>query len=103
MTEARASRRPSPRAVLWGSVALFAVLLALLTFQLSGAGGAGGQTASRPVEVRKVIVRRVVTTVVQAPGEGIAPAGETVSSGPVSTLASVPPSEPAEPVATGSS
>jgi hypothetical protein len=94
--------------VLWGSAALFAVLFALLTFQLGGAAGAGGggQTASRPVEVRKVIVRRVVTTVVPAPGEGTAPATETVSGAPVSTLASTAapePVEPVEPVTTGAS
>ena len=67
-----------------------------------GAAGAG-QTGSPPAEVRKVIVRRVVTTLVPAPGEGAAPATETVSSVPVATPTSAPAPEPAEPVTTGAS
>jgi hypothetical protein len=103
MTEARARRRPSSRLVIWGSVALFAALLALLAFQLGSGGTGGAQTASRPVEVRKVIVRRVVTTVAPAAGESAAAPAETVSSAPVSTLTSAPAPEPAEPVTTGAS
>ncbi|HWA55421.1 MAG TPA: hypothetical protein VG816_14720 [Solirubrobacterales bacterium] len=57
-------RRPSPRAVVWGSIALFAVLLALLTHQLS----ASQPPAPRPVLVRTVIKRKVVTTYVPTPG-----------------------------------
>jgi hypothetical protein len=71
--------------VIWGSIALFAVLFALLAYRL-GAGGdpsLGGATASRPVLVRKIVKRRVVTTVV--PGSG--PSG--VSGAPVAT-SSVP-------------
>jgi hypothetical protein len=61
--------------VIWGSVALFAVLFALLTYQMSIAGG----QVSQPVLVRKVVKRRVITTVVPGPGSS------SVSSGPVTT------------------
>ena len=71
------TRRPSPALVLWGSVALFAVLFAVLTYQLSAASA----PAPQPVLVRKVIKRRVVTTYVPTPGTS------TVTSGPVTTSA----------------
>lgn len=83
MTDPRRNRRPGPGAVLWGSVALFAALFALLTYQLSvGADPSlSGATASaaRPVQVRKVIKRRIVTTVVPTPG------ANTVTSGPATS------------------
>lgn len=72
------SRRPGPAAVIWGSLALFCVLFALLTYQLSANLGATA-TAPRPTLVRKVVKRRVVTTVVPTPGRS------TVTAGPVST------------------
>lgn len=90
MTEARRpSRRPGFGPVMWGSVALFAVLFSLLTYQLSAASA----PAPRPVVQRKVIQRRVVTTVVPAPGSAQAPAGSVVtSSAPeVSSSGTVPP------------
>ncbi len=84
------ARRPGPATVIWGSVALFAVLFALFTYQLS--------TPAQPrqdVLVRKVIKRRVVTTVVPTPGESTVTAGPAVSStqssagaAPVTTAAS---------------
>lgn len=40
------ARRPGPRAVVWGSLSLFAVLFALLTFQLS-ASASSAQIGSR--------------------------------------------------------
>ncbi len=67
MTEpaARATRRPGPALVVWGSIALFAVLFALLTYQL-----ASSQPATpRPVLVRKVLKRKVITTYVPTPGQ----------------------------------
>jgi hypothetical protein len=77
MTEPRRrARRPGFGPVLWGSVALFAVLFSLLTYQLSAASA----PAPRPVVQRKVIQRRVVTTVVPAPGSAQAPAGSAVTS-----------------------
>lgn len=90
------SRRPGPAAVLWGSVALFAALFAFLTYQLSTGKGLslGGATASRPVLVRKVVKRRVVTTIVPTPGRS------TVTSGPVSSSYS---SSGAAPVTTSAS
>lgn len=97
MTERCRPRRPGFAPVLWGSLALFAVLFSLLTYQLSAAA----QTTQRPVQVRKVIKRRVVTTVVPAQGSseaGEAPATTTeapevteapeASSAPVVTSAS---------------
>ncbi len=97
MTEkARASRRPSPAVVLWGSVALFAALFALLTYQLSNGSdpSLGGATAtSAPVQVRKVIKRRIVTTIVPTPGvnsvsAGPASSSESGTTEPVTTSAS---------------
>jgi hypothetical protein len=76
--------------VVWSSIALFGVLFALLTYQLSA-----GQTPRRPVVVRQVVKRRVVTTILPTPGRNSvsssgAVAGETSSSGyaPVTTSAS---------------
>jgi len=72
---ARRPRRPGPATVIWGSVALFAALFALFTYQLS--------VPSQPqqqVLVRKLVKRRVVTTVVPTPGESTVTAGPAVSS-----------------------
>lgn len=94
MTESRRPRRPSFAPVFWGSVALFAVLFALLTYQLSAASA----PAPQPVLVRKVIQRRVVTTVAPTPGAA------SVSSSPVLTSsAPVESSAGAAPVTTGAS
>jgi hypothetical protein len=92
MTErARATRRPGPALVVWGSIALFAVLFALLTYQLSSAQPA----PPRPVVIRKVVKRRVITTVVPTPGENTVSASAAVGSesgasapAPVTTSAS---------------
>jgi len=90
MTEPRRPRRPGAAPVLWGSLALFAVLFALLTYQLSSATG----SAPRQVVQRKVIKRRVVTTVVPSPEPPVetAPLVETA-----------PPVEAAPPITTGAS
>jgi hypothetical protein len=77
--------------VVWSSIALFAVLFALLTYQL----GATQPPAPRPVLVRKVLKRRVITTYLPTPGRNSVSAsgsigGETSTSGyaPVTTGAS---------------
>jgi hypothetical protein len=78
--------------VIWGSIALFAVMFAVLTYQLS----ASQAPPPRPVLVRQVVKRRVVTTVVPTPGRstvtasGGLVAGSTPSSAyaPVTTSAS---------------
>lgn len=66
--------------MIWSSVALFAVLLALLTYQL----GSAQAPQARPVLVRKVIKRRVVTTVVPTPGRSTVTSsgGQVESSDP---------------------
>jgi len=74
----RPSRRPGPGAVLWGSLALFAVLFALLTYQLSAAPTGGSTTG--PVAVRKVIKRKVITTIVPTPGKNQVVSGPATSS-----------------------
>ena len=86
------ARRPGPALVIWSSIALFAAIFALLTYELS-AGEA--PTASRPVLVRQVVKRRVVTTILPTPGRSSvtssgAVAGSLSSSGhaPVTTSAS---------------
>jgi hypothetical protein len=76
--------------VIWGSVALFAVLFAMLTYQLSAPAAPSQPQAL----VRKVIKRRVVTTIVPTPGESTVSSGPVTSSGysaaaaPVTTSAS---------------
>ncbi len=93
MTErARRARRPSSALVVWGSIVLFAVLFALLTYQLS----ASQPPPPRPVLVRKVVKRRVVTTIVPTPGHN-----SISNSGVVSGETSSP--AYAEPVTTGAS
>jgi hypothetical protein len=84
-------RRPSPRAVVWGSIVLFAVMFALLTHQLS----ASQAPAPRPVLVRKVLKRKVITTFVPTPGKA-----SVSTSGSLGAAA-----EPAEyaPLTTGAS
>jgi hypothetical protein len=69
------------------------VLFALLTYQLSAAGA----PASQPVLVRKLIKRRVVTTIVPTPG------ASTVTSGPVTTSSAAIAASGAAPVTTGAS
>jgi len=94
--KSRANHRPSPAAVLWGSVALFAVLFALLTYQLSNGSDpslTGATATSAPIQVRKVIKRRIVTTIVPTPGVNSVSAGpastsETGAAEPVTTSAS---------------
>jgi hypothetical protein len=85
------ARRPGPALVVWSSIALFAVMFALLTYQL----GASQPPAPRPVLVRKVLKRRVVTTYLPTPGQNSvsssgAVGGEVASAGyaPVTTGAS---------------
>jgi hypothetical protein len=91
VTENPRRRKPGPGLVIWGSVALFAVMFALLTHQLSAAQA----PASRPVVVRQVVKRRVVTTIVPTPGRS-----SVTSSGPVTSSA---PSTEYAPVTTGAS
>lgn len=81
----RVPRRPGPAAVIWGSVALFAVLFVFLTNQLASGNDpslskqAVAGAAPRKVLVRRVVKRRIVTRVVPAPGP------DSISSGPAST------------------
>ena len=79
-------RRPGAGPVFWGSVVLFAVLLALLTSRLS----AEQPQPPRPVVVRKVLKRRVVTTYVQTPGKSsVSTSGGTLTSSPSAGYAPV--------------
>ncbi|MFL5873460.1 MAG: hypothetical protein ACJ75T_08310 [Solirubrobacterales bacterium] len=94
MTERTRSKRPSASLVLWVSILLFAALFALLTYRLA-AEQTAGQATARAVQVRKVIKRRVVTTIVPSPGQN------TVTSGPVSSRSSS--STGSEPVVTSAS
>jgi hypothetical protein len=101
MTEPRSprphpGRKPGGVLVFWASAALFAVLFALLTFQLSSGTAGTTTTASRPVQVRKVIKRRIVTTVVPSPGENRVVSGPATSSESAAEV-------PAEPITTSTS
>jgi anti-sigma-K factor RskA len=93
MTEASRSKRPSASLVFWASVLLFTALFALLSYRFAVEQSASQATAP-VVQVRKVIKRRVVTTIVPSPGRN------SVSSGPVSSSSY---SAGAEPVVTGAS
>jgi hypothetical protein len=93
VTEKARLRRPSSALVLWSSVALFAAIFTLLTYRLAASGQLGG-APTRPVVVRKVVKRRVVTTVVPTPGRS------TVSTGPVTSSYST---SGGAPVTTGAS
>lgn len=93
MTERSRAKRPPASLVFWASIVLFAALFALLTYRFSAEQSASQATA-RAVQVRKVIKRRVVTTIVPSPGRN------TVSSGPVSSSSY---SAGVEPVVTGAS
>jgi hypothetical protein len=94
MTEPRRPSRPSSAPVFWGALALFTVLFALLTYQLASSTA----PAKRPVLVRKVIKKRVVTTVVPSPGAAGAGAGPVVTSSAPEVASSG-----AAPVTTGAS
>lgn len=93
MTKSTASRRPRASRVFWGSILLFAALFALLAYRFSLEQKATQPTA-QTVQVRKVIKRRVVTTIVPSPGQN------SVSSGPISSSSY---SSGAAPVTTGAS
>ena len=84
----RPRRRPRPAAVIWGSLGLFAVLFSLLTYQLSSAWTATTQVTKRPIVVRKVIRRRVVTTLVPSATGGTT---RTASSLPATSAVSAAP------------
>jgi len=92
MTEpARRARRPSPALVVWSSVVLFAALFALLTYQLA----ASEPPPARPELVRKVVKRRIVTTIVPSPGQNsVSSSGGAIAEAPA---------EAAAPVVTGAS
>lgn len=93
MTERVRPKRPPASLVFWASVLLFAALFALLAYRFSLEQQASQPTA-RTVQVRKVIKRRVVTTIVPSPGQN------TVSSSPSSSSSY---SSGAEPVVTSTS
>jgi hypothetical protein len=93
MTEPVRSKRPPASLVFWASILLFAALFALLAYRFS-VEQAASQATARAVQVRKVIKRRVVTTIVPSPGRN------TVSASPVSSSSY---SAGAEPVVTSAS
>lgn len=97
MTEASRPSRPGGARVFWVSILLFAALFALLTYRFAAGQDPSlrGTTATaQPVQLRKVIKRRVVTTIVPTPG------ANSVSAGPASSSSY---STGAEAVVTGAS
>ncbi|MGE5408091.1 MAG: hypothetical protein ACM3NV_05715 [Syntrophothermus sp.] len=90
MTERPTPTRPSSGIVFWASVLLFAALFGLLAYRFSIGQdpSQAAATSPRPIQVRKVIKRRVVTTVVPSPG------AETVIQGPTSSTSLASASEP---------
>ena len=99
MTESRPSRRPGAAPVFWASLLLFCLLLGLLTYRFSvGEDPSGAGASAAPTPARKVIVRRVVTTVIPAgPGGGTPGAAATAppaTEAPAPASEAVPVSEP---------
>jgi hypothetical protein len=90
MTERPRPSRLSAAPVLWGTTILFAALFGFLVFRFSVGQdpSLSAAAAPRPVQVRKVIKRRVVTTVVPSPGT------TTVVNGPASSATLASASEP---------
>jgi hypothetical protein len=82
MTDRARNRRPGPAVVIWSSIALFAAMFALLTHQLSASEA---PNATRPVLVRQVVKRRVVTTILPTPGRSSVTTSGSVAGGAVST------------------
>lgn len=84
VTEARHPGRPGGARVFWVSILLFAALFALLTYRFAvgqdpSLGGASA-AVSQPLKVRKIIKRRVITTIVPTPGANSVSAGPSTSS-----------------------
>lgn len=65
--------------VVWSSIALFAMMFAFLTYQLSSTPA----PTPRPVLVKKVVKRRVITTILPTPGRS-----SVTSSGSVAAATS---------------
>lgn len=72
------ARRPSSARVYWVSVLLFTALFAFLTYSFAREQAT---SAAPVVQVRKVIKRRVITTIVPTPGKNSVSAGPVTSSG----------------------
>lgn len=71
-------RRTSSARVYWVSVLLFAALFAFLTYSFAREQAT---SAAPVVQVRKVIKRHVITTIVPTPGKNSVSAGPVTSSG----------------------
>ena len=72
MTEAKGKpkRRPSAAPVFVASLALFCLLLGLVAYRVGGGSPADAAAAGAPAPKRKLVIRRVVTTVVPSAGAG---------------------------------
>jgi hypothetical protein len=79
------ARQPGSARIYWVSVLLFAALFAFLTYTFIAEQAPPPRSV---VQVRKVIKRRVVTTIVPTPGQN------SVSAGPVSSSGYTAGSEP---------
>jgi hypothetical protein len=98
MTEVRGKpkRRPSAAPVFLASMALFCLLLGLVAYRAGSGSPADVAAASAPVPKRKLVVRRVVTTVV--PASGSAPSAEAGSAASPTAEAAPVETAPVEPV-----
>jgi hypothetical protein len=96
MTEAKGKpkRRPSAAPVFLGSLALFCVLFGLVAYRAGSGFSADATAVSQPAPQRKLVIRRVVTTVV--PGAGSEPSAAT-GSAPVEAEAAPVETAPVEP------
>lgn len=97
MTEAKGKPkgRPSVVPVFLGSLALFCVLLGLIAYRAGSGFSADATAVSPPTPQRKLVIRRVVTTVVPSAGSGSEPAA--AASAPVEAEAAPVETAPVEP------
>ncbi len=95
MTEVKGKpkRRPSAAPVFLGSLALFCLLFGLVAYRAGSGFSADATAVSPPAQQRKLVIRRVVTTVV--PSAGPEPAATT--SAPVEAEAAPVETAPVEP------
>jgi hypothetical protein len=96
-TKGKPKRRPSAAPVFLGSLVLFCVLFGLIAYRAGSGFSADAAAVSSPAPQRKLVIRRVVTTVVPGPAATTSAPVEAEAA-PVETA----PVEPA-PVVTSSS
>jgi len=78
--------RPGPTLVIFSTAALFALIFAFLTYQFSVGRDPSLSTAasSRPIVVRQIVTRRVVSTILPTPGRSTVTSSGQLTAAPTS-------------------